>query len=156
MESWNRKWRVREEEGGFLAESQRLPGDGLLSALFVGLQTLWCWSSVYVGWKIAQAKGRSLPEDKKASFWEQRHEHFASLVWNNIRELRGEAEFFFRLETDGSRSELRSREARWRACLFFRLVGQSGPVSQHAERLAASAVHTPPHQAARHDADFAL
>ncbi|KAL8452210.1 hypothetical protein Emed_001517 [Eimeria media] len=60
MESWNRKWR-----------------------------TLWCWSNVYLGWKVAQARGRALPQDKQAAYWEQRHEHFANLVWDNIKELKG-------------------------------------------------------------------
>ncbi|KAL8452295.1 hypothetical protein Emag_002414 [Eimeria magna] len=52
-------------------------------------QTLWCWSNVYLGWKVAQARGRALPQDKQAAFWEQRHEHFANLVWDNIKELKG-------------------------------------------------------------------
>ncbi|OEH76788.1 abc1 family protein [Cyclospora cayetanensis] len=60
MESWNRKWR-----------------------------TLWCWSNVYLGWKVAQARGRALPQEKQAAYWEQRHEHFANLVWDNIKELKG-------------------------------------------------------------------
>ncbi|CDJ31169.1 LOW QUALITY PROTEIN: Beta-lactamase family protein, related [Eimeria mitis] len=60
MENWNRKWR-----------------------------TLWCWSNVYLGWKVAQARSRALPQDKQAAYWEQRHEHFANLVWDNIKELKG-------------------------------------------------------------------
>lgn len=53
------------------------------------IQTLWCWSNVYLGWKVAQARSRALPQDKQAAYWEQRHEHFANLVWDNIKELKG-------------------------------------------------------------------
>ncbi|KEP65509.1 UNVERIFIED_CONTAM: ABC1 family protein [Hammondia hammondi] len=60
MEQWNRKWR-----------------------------TLWCWSNVYVGWKVSQARARALPKEEQAEFWEQRHEHFANVIWENIKELRG-------------------------------------------------------------------
>ncbi|CBZ55913.1 putative ABC1 family beta-lactamase [Neospora caninum Liverpool] len=60
MEQWNRKWR-----------------------------TLWCWSNVYVGWKVSQARARALPKEAQAEFWEQRHEHFANVIWENIKELRG-------------------------------------------------------------------
>ncbi|KAL8431586.1 hypothetical protein Efla_000632 [Eimeria flavescens] len=40
-------------------------------------------------WRVAQARGRSLPQEKQAAYWEQRHEHFANLVWDNIKELKG-------------------------------------------------------------------
>ncbi|PFH38294.1 ABC1 family protein [Besnoitia besnoiti] len=60
MEQWNRKWR-----------------------------TLWCWSNVYVGWKVSQARARALPQEEQAQFWAQRHEHFANVIWENIKELRG-------------------------------------------------------------------
>ncbi|PHJ16068.1 abc1 family protein, partial [Cystoisospora suis] len=67
MEQWNRKWR-----------------------------TLWCWSNVYVGWKVSQARARALPKEQQAEFWEKRHEHFANVIWNNIKELRGNPEEIFK------------------------------------------------------------
>ncbi|CDJ37043.1 hypothetical protein ETH_00005180 [Eimeria tenella] len=64
-------------------------GQGAASASAVDRSTLWCWSNVYLGWKVAQARSRALPQDKQAAYWEQRHEHFANLVWDNIKELKG-------------------------------------------------------------------
>ncbi|KAL8273302.1 hypothetical protein Esti_002803 [Eimeria stiedai] len=82
------EWRAGTENGGYVGE-QRACFLFLISANRAGLQTLWCWSNVYLGWKVAQARGRALPQDKQAAYWEQRHEHFANLVWDNIKELKG-------------------------------------------------------------------
>ncbi|KAL8433652.1 hypothetical protein ACSSS7_003750 [Eimeria intestinalis] len=101
MESWNRKWRVR---GAAACSVSNQAGPQMISrrdsrhvqeyflvmrSSACALQTLWCWSNVYLGWKLAQARGRALPQDKQAAYWEQRHEHFANLVWDNIKELKG-------------------------------------------------------------------
>ncbi|KAH8741565.1 putative ABC1 family beta-lactamase [Cryptosporidium ryanae] len=60
LDSWNRKWR-----------------------------TLWCWTHIYVHFKRAQIHARNLSEEARYAYWNEKHSHFAELIWKNISELRG-------------------------------------------------------------------
>eukprot|EP01053_Blabericola_migrator_P007484 Blabericola_migrator_1__7483@NODE_381_length_9180_cov_88_545814_g304_i0_p1_GENE_NODE_381_length_9180_cov_88_545814_g304_i0NODE_381_length_9180_cov_88_545814_g304_i0_p1_ORF_typecomplete_len1318_score281_16ABC1/PF03109_16/2_4e32Betalactamase/PF00144_24/3_9e23Betalactamase/PF00144_24/58Betalactamase/PF00144_24/43WaaY/PF06176_11/3_1e14RIO1/PF01163_22/1_1e04RIO1/PF01163_22/5_1e11RIO1/PF01163_22/4_2e03Kdo/PF06293_14/1e06APH/PF01636_23/9_4e05APH/PF01636_23/4_2e03Pkinase_Tyr/PF07714_17/0_16YrbLPhoP_reg/ len=53
------------------------------------VRTLYTWSHLYLGFKVAQVRSRMLPEQQREQYWKERHSQFAHTMWSGIADLRG-------------------------------------------------------------------
>eukprot|EP01054_Gregarina_sp_Poly1_P000887 Gregarina_sp_Poly_1__886@NODE_1211_length_4771_cov_58_034226_g62_i1_p1_GENE_NODE_1211_length_4771_cov_58_034226_g62_i1NODE_1211_length_4771_cov_58_034226_g62_i1_p1_ORF_typecomplete_len1356_score213_32ABC1/PF03109_16/4_2e31Betalactamase/PF00144_24/1_3e25Betalactamase/PF00144_24/21WaaY/PF06176_11/3_4e03WaaY/PF06176_11/4_3e16RIO1/PF01163_22/1_8e03RIO1/PF01163_22/4e11Kdo/PF06293_14/6e08APH/PF01636_23/0_00026APH/PF01636_23/6_9e03YrbLPhoP_reg/PF10707_9/0_00068Pkinase_fungal/PF17667_1/0_042EcKinase/PF0 len=53
------------------------------------VRTLYTWSHLYLGFKVAQVRSRMLPEQQREQYWKERHTKFARSIWSGIADLRG-------------------------------------------------------------------